>query len=170
VHDLSLYLLELLENSIRAEAGHISVGLFVDHASNCLRLTVEDDGRGLDSAADKVLDPFYTTKKDKKTGLGLSLLRAEAEAAGGHLSIGPASTRGVRVEAEMVLHHIDRVPVGDIAKSLTVMAVTNPDITFTVSLTGDEFDPQIIDATLDATRGPLKQATQHLDRAAADQP
>jgi signal transduction histidine kinase len=170
VHDLSLYLLELLENSIRAEAGHISVGLFVDHASNRLRLTVEDDGRGLDSAADKVLDPFYTTKKDKKTGLGLSLLRAEAEAADGYLSIAPAPTRGVRVEAEMVLHHIDRVPVGDIAKSLTVMAVTNPDITFTVSLTGDEFDPQIIDATLDAARGPLKQAAQHLDQVVTDQP
>ena len=46
-------------------------------------MTVDDDGRGLSTSPDEVLDPFYTTKANKKTGLGLSLLRAEAEAAGG---------------------------------------------------------------------------------------
>ncbi len=170
MHDLSLYLLELLENSIRAEATHISIGLFADHASDLLRLTVEDDGRGLQIDAEKVLDPFYTTKIDKKTGLGLSLLRAEAEAAGGSLNMGNASgSTGVRVDVEMVLSHVDRVPVGDIAKTITLMAVTNPDITFTASLTGDEFDPPVIDGAPETTRGPLKRATQHLDRVMVDE-
>lgn len=170
MHDLSLYLLELLENSIRAEATHISLGLFADHASDRLRLTVEDDGTGLKIDAEKVLDPFYTTKKDKKTGLGLSLLRAEAEAAGGRLSMGNApGSSGVRVDVEMVLSHVDRVPVGDIAKTITLMAVTNPDITFTVSLTGDEFDPPVIDGAPETARGPLKRATQHLDQVAVDE-
>ena len=171
MHDLSLYLLELLENSIRAEATHISVSLFADHASDRLRLTVEDDGTGLKLDAEKVLDPFYTTKKDKRTGLGLSLLRAEAEAADGHLTIGRSpESSGVRVEVEMVLSHVDRTPVGDIAKTITLMAVTNPDITFTVDLTGDEFDPPVIDGGPETTRGPLKRATQHLDQVMVDEP
>jgi signal transduction histidine kinase len=170
VHDLSLYLLELLENSIRAEATHISVGFFADHASDRLRLTVEDDGRGLQIDPEKALDPFYTTKKDKKTGLGLSLLRAEAETADGHLSIGKSpKSSGVLVEVEMVLTHVDRTPVGDIAKTITLMEVTNPDITFTVSLTGDDFDPPVIDGALDTARGPLKRATQHLDQVVVDE-
>jgi len=170
VHDLSLYLLELLENSIRAEATHICVGFFADHASDRLRLTVQDDGTGLKIDPEKVLDPFYTTKKDKKTGLGLSLLRAEAEAAGGHLTIGRSpESSGVRVEVEMVLSHVDRTPVGDIAKTITLMAVTNPDITFTVDLTGDEFDPPVIDGALDTARDQLKRATQHLDQVMVDE-
>lgn len=170
MHDLSLYLLELLENSIRAEATHISVGFFADHASDRLRLTVEDDGSGLQIDPEKVLDPFYTTKKDKKTGLGLSLLRAEAEATDGHLRIGKSpKSSGVLVEVEMVLAHVDRTPVGDIAKTITLMAVTNPDITFTVSLTGDEFDPPVIDGALDTVRGPLTRATHHLDQVVVDE-
>ena len=94
MHDVSLYLLELLENSVRAGAGHINVGLRIDHASDEFQMTVDDDGQGLNAAPEQVLDPFFTTKEGKKTGLGLSLLRAEAEAAGGGLSIGPSPTLG----------------------------------------------------------------------------
>jgi NADH:ubiquinone oxidoreductase subunit E len=179
VHDLSLYLLELLENSLRAEAQHIWVEFFADRATNRLRLIVEDDGRGLNIDPEKAVDPFFTTKADKKTGLGLSLFRADAEAAGGYLRIGPRSTpaslplpssagpsstpSGVRVEAEMILDHLDRLPVGDIGRSLTVMAATSPDVVFTVTLAGDLFDPPRIDLSIDAARDPLTRVAQNLD-------
>lgn len=170
MHDLSLYLLELVENSIRAEATHISVSVHADHASNRLQMVVDDDGTGLATGPKETLDPFYTTKKGKKTGLGLSLLRAEAEAANGQLTIGPSPTaRGVRVEVGMVLDHVDRPPVGDIFKTLNVMAVTNPEIVFTVSLTGDEFDPPVVDASLAEAREPLSKATMHLDQVVASE-
>ena len=90
MHDLSLYLLEMLENSVRAGAAVVATGLTVDQARNVLELTVDDDGRGLTVSAEQALDPFYTTKDGKKTGLGLSLFKAEAEAAGGTLTIGPS--------------------------------------------------------------------------------
>ena len=113
MHDLSLYLLELLENSIRAEATHIAVGFAADQASDRLLLTVDDDGTGLMIDPAEVLDPFYTTKKHKKTGLGLSLLKADAETAGGYLTIGPSPTlSGVRVETKMVLSHMTALPSG----------------------------------------------------------
>ena len=104
MHDLSLYLLEVLENSTRAGATRVDVELMVDHAADELRLAVDDDGRGLTATPEQTLDPFYTTKPGKKTGLGLSLLKADAQAAGGDLRIGPSpSLGGVRVEAFMQL-------------------------------------------------------------------
>ncbi len=99
MHDLSLYLLEVLENSVRAGAERIDVALVIDQESDELRLTVDDDGRGLTATPEQTLDPFYTTKPGKKTGLGLSLLKAEAQAAGGDLDIGPSrALGGCRVE------------------------------------------------------------------------
>jgi len=144
VHDLSLYLLEILENSLRAGATRVDVEICMDAASDRLSMRVDDDGRGLDAAPEQVLDPFYTTKPGKKTGLGLSLLKADAQAAAGDLSIGPSPTLGgVRVEVFMGLRHVDRPPLGDIATTMIVAAATNPAVEFTVTLTGDQFSPPL---------------------------
>jgi anti-sigma regulatory factor (Ser/Thr protein kinase) len=141
VHDLSLYLLEMLENSVRAGAAVVATGLTVDQARNVLELTVDDDGRGLTVSAEQALDPFYTTKDGKKTGLGLSLFKAEAEAAGGTLTIGPSESGGVRVRVGLQLDHVDRPPMGDVATSLIVMAATNPQVDFRVGLRDDTKAP-----------------------------
>ena len=144
MHDLSLYLLEILENSVRAGAKRVDVALHVDAAGDELRLTVDDDGCGLSATPEQTLNPFYTTKPGKKTGLGLSLLRAEAQAAEGELCIGSSPTLGgARVETFMRWNHLDRPPVGDIGATLLVTAVTNPDMEFTVTLTGDRFNPPL---------------------------
>jgi hypothetical protein len=163
MHDISLYLLELLENSARAGATAVSIGLHVDHASDALRLSVDDDGRGLKTAPAEAVDPFYTTKGSKKTGLGLSLFKAEAEAAGGTLILGPSSRlTGTRVEAAMRLGHVDRPPLGDVATTLAVTALTNPDIHFTVTLTGDEFGQPLIEVTPAEALEPLVRCTERL--------
>lgn len=141
MHDLSLYLLEMLENSVRAGAGVVATGLTVDQARNVLELTVDDDGRGLTVSAEQALDPFYTTKDGKKTGLGLSLFKAEADAAGGTLTIGPSQSGGVRVCVGLQLDHVDRPPMGDVATSLIVMAATNPQVDFRVGLRDDTRAP-----------------------------
>jgi hypothetical protein len=159
VHDLSLYLLELLENSVRAEAKHVVVNFFIDRASDMLRITVEDDGRGLSNSPDEVLDPFYTTKSNKKTGLGLSLLRAEAEAAGGSLTLSTRPGAGACVRVEMQLSHVDRPPFGDMVETLTVTAF----------LQGDEFREAVSGGTVDQVRSQLKDAAEELERMAADQ-
>jgi NADH:ubiquinone oxidoreductase subunit E len=156
VHDLSLYLLEVLENSVRAGATHLDVALFVDQGTDTLRLTVDDDGSGLSATPEQTLDPFYTTKSGKKTGLGLSLLQAEAQAAGGDLVIGPSpALGGVRVKTFMRLNHVDRPPLGDVATTIIVTAATNPDIEFTISLEGDQFTPPLEHA-------PPKEAAERL--------
>lgn len=144
MHDVSLYLLEMLENSVRAGAKHVDIKVFIDGATDLLRLTVDDDGHGLTATPEQTLDPFYTTKPGKKTGLGLSLFQAEAQAAAGDLTISASPTLGgVRVEVFMSLSHLDRPPLGDVATTIIVTAATNPGVEFAVSLTGDRFSPSL---------------------------
>jgi signal transduction histidine kinase len=163
MHDLSLYLLEVLENSTRAGATQVDVELTIDRSRDELRVAVDDNGGGLTATPEQTLDPFYTTKPGKKTGLGLSLLKADAQAAGGDLTIGPSpALGGVRVETFMRLTNVDRPPIGDIATSIIVTAVTNPDVTFRVSLRGDEFNPPLDHAPPLEAAGRLQRLTEEL--------
>jgi len=135
MHDLSLYLLDILENSVRAGATTIAVAVAADRRADALTITVEDDGPGLPVTPDEALDPFFTTKTGKKTGLGLSLFRQAAEAADGGLRVGRSKgLGGVFVEARMCLTHVDRPPLGDIAATLSTMALVSPQIEFRVEL------------------------------------
>jgi signal transduction histidine kinase len=136
MRELSLHILDLLENSIRAQATRVAVTIEALPADDLLRIVIEDDGTGLKVSPQQALDPFYTTKRGKRTGLGLSLFKAAAEATGGKLTIGKSSlaATGVRVEVEMGLRHIDRSPLGDLAGTLGSMVCTNPQVDFSVRL------------------------------------
>jgi anti-sigma regulatory factor (Ser/Thr protein kinase) len=131
LHDVSLYILELIENSIRAKAGVIAVAVEFDFEAGLLRVSVEDDGTGIQQPAEKLVDPFYTTCNWKKVGLGLSLLKGVAESTGGELEISrSAELGGAAVTVTMGLGHVDRPPLGDLASTLSTMIMTNPEIDF----------------------------------------
>jgi hypothetical protein len=138
MHDLSLYLLDILENSVRAGATVVATSIAVDRAGDELSIVVEDDGPGLPVEPEQALDPFFTTKADKKTGLGLSLFRQAAEGAGGGLTVRRSDELGgTCVIARMSLADVDRPPLGDVAASIATMVVTNPEIEFRVDLDDD---------------------------------
>jgi hypothetical protein len=135
MHDLSLYALEMIENSLRAGAERVVVRVSIDPSRDRLAIAVEDDGPGLDVSPDQATDPFFTTKSGKRTGLGLPLFREAAEAADGHLTLqrSPA-LGGVAIEAVMTLSHVDRAPLGNVVESVAVMAATNPQATLTLEV------------------------------------
>ena len=112
----------------------IRVAVAEDPARDRLEVAVEDDGPGLDVPAETALDPFYTTKSGKRTGLGLSLFRSAAERAGGRLEIARSELGGLAVRAEMGLTHVDRTPLGDLAATLSSVVCTNPDLELVFSL------------------------------------
>jgi hypothetical protein len=138
MRELSLHILDLVENSVRAGASAISISITADSEKDIMQIDVEDNGPGFDVPAQKAFDPFYTTKEGKKLGLGLSLFSQAAQRAAGQASIGK-STRlgGAAVQATMHLRHIDRSPLGDLARSIAGMVCTNPQIDFHVSLRFD---------------------------------
>lgn len=126
MRDLSLHVLDLIENSIRAGATTIAVALAEYPDRDLLEVSVEDDGRGLNVPPEAATNPFYTTKAGKRTGLGLSLLRAAAEQAGGKLTISTSALGGAAVTAMMRLSHVDRPPLGDLAATISSVICTNP--------------------------------------------
>jgi anti-sigma regulatory factor (Ser/Thr protein kinase) len=138
MRELSLHILDLIENSIRAGAAVISVSITESQELNFLRIVVEDNGPGLSVPPEMATDPFYTTKSGAPTGLGLSLFQAAAERAGGKLKLGTSNLGGLAVEVVMQLNHIDRSPLGDFAATISSVACTNPDIDIRCRISTDE--------------------------------
>jgi hypothetical protein len=134
-----MHILDIIENSPRAEAKNVSLSIIEDRAENIVSITITDDGKGMtDNDLQRALDPFYTTKKERsKVGLGLAMLRETAEQAGGCIEVITAPRKGTEVRARMVLDHIDRPPLGDINQTLQIIIATNPDVNFDITYTVD---------------------------------
>ncbi len=131
MQELSLHILDLAYNAVEAGARHVSIDVVEERAADRLTIAVSDDGRGMDEAtARQVTNPFYTSRTTRRVGLGLSLLEAAAEAAGGGLRIRSAPGRGTTIEATFQLSHVDRAPLGDLPGTVLVLVVGEPDVAF----------------------------------------
>jgi len=129
MEDLSLHILDIVENSVAAQASKIEIRLSEDTRKDFLSLEVIDNGIGMDEEVQKkALDPFFTTKRVRRFGLGLSLLSESAKAANGHLSIKSEKGKGTRIRADFQRSHIDRKPLGDISQTISTLVIGNPGI------------------------------------------
>ena len=127
--EIALHLLDIAENSIAAGATTVEIRVEEDSARNCLRLTVQDDGRGMDAERlAAVGDPFVTSRTTRVAGLGVPLLKAAAEACNGRLDVRSAPGQGTVLIAEFQRDHIDRMPLGDLEGSLLGLVVGSPEI------------------------------------------
>jgi len=126
--ELSLHILDLIENSVRANASTIAVTVEEKPEEDRWEITVEDNGAGLRVSPEQALDPFYTTKNGKRTGLGLSLFQTSVEQAGGRVILDRSPLGGLAVKATMCLSHADRAPLGDLAATLASVVCTNPQL------------------------------------------
>jgi hypothetical protein len=146
VKDLSLHLLDVCENSIKAGATQIKIMINEDEKKNELTLKIEDNGSGIDKeAVEKVIDPFYTTRKTRSVGLGIPMLAQAAREAGGNLFIKSKKGRGTVITANYIYNHIDRKPVGNIPETIiSLLAMEGLDIdiiyTHTVNNRSFQFD------------------------------
>jgi anti-sigma regulatory factor (Ser/Thr protein kinase) len=122
VRELSLHVLDVLENSVEAGATRIELSIEEDLPKDILRIMVSDNGRGMSQEMiNRVLDPFVTTRTTRHVGLGLPLFAAAAQRCNGDLKIRSQVGVGTTVTATFKHSHIDRAPLGDVAGS--VMAV-----------------------------------------------
>lgn len=135
--ELSLNILDIAQNSLRAEASAIEIVL--TETEETLSFTIRDDGFGMTPEfLARVTDPFSTTRTTRSVGLGLPFLKMEAEMTGGSFSI-ESKTReaspdahGTVVSATFVKTHIDFIPLGNIIDTLCtlVMGAGDVDVTF----------------------------------------
>ena len=133
-----MHIMDIFQNAISAQADIISLDIVEDTRSNFLRLEFTDNDRGMSAdIVKKVTDPFFTTRKTRKVGLGLSLLKQNAERTGGTFSLESQVGLGTRVTARFVLDHLDRPVLGDGPGAVLLTVTANPDISFTYSHTKD---------------------------------
>jgi hypothetical protein len=131
VLELALHILDIVENSARAGATLIRILIREDRAKDRFMMRITDNGKGMSpEERRKALDPFYTTKKVRRVGLGLPMLSDAAERTGGRMTLRSRPQTGTMVEAAFGLTHIDRQPMGDIASTLITIIVGNPGIDF----------------------------------------
>ncbi len=139
MRDLALHILDLVQNSIEAQAGRVGLEIVEDNNSDLLTIRIADDGRGMDQeTVQKVRDPFVTTRTTRRIGLGLPLIEMTAVRSGGYLDIDSQPGRGTIVTAAFQHSHLDRPPLGDMATTVKILLVVNPELDFTYCHTVDE--------------------------------
>jgi anti-sigma regulatory factor (Ser/Thr protein kinase) len=125
VEDLSLHILDIIENSIAAGATSIEVQIEERITENLLIIKIKDNGKGMDKKKlVKALDPFYTTKKTRSVGLGLSMLAQASQEADGSFDIKSKPGQGTQITAQFVYNHIDRKPLGNMAETIVACLVS----------------------------------------------
>jgi len=125
--ELSMHILDISENAVRADAQAIYITIVEDPQNDCMTMEVRDNGNGMtETELNRVLDPFYTTKKVRRIGLGLPMLAQTAQSTGGWFEIKSKPSEGTVVKVAFQLSHIDRQPMGDLAGALTTLIVGNP--------------------------------------------
>ena len=129
---LSENILDITMNSVRAGSPLTEVS--VTEEGSILTLLIKDSGCGMtEEQAANVTDPFFTTRKTRKVGLGLPFLKMEAELTGGSFSIKSAVGVGTEVKASFDMSHIDAIPLGDMAETVMTIIGASPetDLIFT---------------------------------------
>jgi len=125
---IALNLLDIAGNCFEAGASDVLIKLEYDIKPGELKLIVSDNGKGMDrETVEKVTDPFYTTRTTRKVGMGIPLLKQQAEASGGGVSISSVPGEGTSICAIFGKDHPDRQPLGDIAGVVVMLAARNND-------------------------------------------
>ena len=131
MEDFSLHLLDVAENALAAGAGRIEISIFEQSKKDLMTIKIKDNGCGMDEQTVKrALDPFYTTKPDKRVGLGLPMLAQAAREAEGNMKIQTAPGKGTTVLASFKLSHPDFKPLGDMMATMATLSCAHPRVHF----------------------------------------
>lgn len=133
--ELSLNILDIAQNSVKAKADRIEIT--IDETDETLMFSVQDNGCGMtDEILESVTDPFCTTRTTRKVGLGIPLLKLAAEQTGGEVEIhskhisSHSDDHGTKTSALFYKNHMDFTPLGDIVSTVTTLIQGQPDISW----------------------------------------
>ncbi len=131
MQELSLNVLDIAQNSVRAKASLVRITLEEDREAETLLISISDDGCGMsETQVRNVTDPFFTTRTTRKVGLGIPFFKMAAEATGGSFSIRSVPGSGTTTEAFFHTGHIDMLPIGDMTETMVTLITMNPEMDF----------------------------------------
>lgn len=133
--ELSLNILDIVQNSIKAKAKKVDI--IITETADLIEISVSDDGIGMKPDFLKaVTNPFTTTRTTRPVGLGIPLLKLAAEQTGGNVQITSKhfeqfpENHGTTTTAKFYKNHIDAPPLGDIVETVVALIQCNPDTEF----------------------------------------
>jgi hypothetical protein len=136
VKDLSLHLLDILENS--SKAGGRAVQIDFDWHGTFLKMTIADDGPGFpESVRMNPTDPYTTTRTTRNVGFGLAFLQEAAEQTGGHIFLGKSQAGGVLIVADFDFSHADAKPIGLIEEAMVSAIAAWPHMDWQIRCNGN---------------------------------
>lgn len=129
--ELSLHILDIVQNSVKAKATDIQITVSEKPEENLLEITIADNGCGMSKELlARVKDPFATTRTTRKVGMGISLFEAAASQCGGHLEITSEEGVGTTLYVCFEYNSIDRAPLGDMAETMVTIIMSAPEINY----------------------------------------
>ena len=167
MRELSLHILDVVENGITAGGNCIWIEVDEARKKDQLKIVIRDNGSGMPiEKLENINDPFITSRTTRRVGLGLSLLSAATERCDGTLRVDTRPGKGTEIEATFRYNHIDRAPLGDMAATITTLVTGNPGIDFVYShrIDGNDFslDTREIRAEMDDLSLSHPVVIQHL--------
>lgn len=131
MQELSMNILDVAENAVRAGAALIEITVDEQPAADRLTVVIADNGCGMTTEQVKnVTDPFFTTRTTRKVGLGVPFFKMAAEITGGSFSITSELGKGTTVTAVFVRSSIDRMPLGNMNETIVSLIQCNPETDF----------------------------------------
>jgi len=151
---LDLHILDIVHNSVSANSSRIEISVTEEPATNNYLIEITDNGKGIPpEILPTITDPYTTTRKTRKVGLGLPLFKQNAEQTGGSMEILSQVNVGTKLKVLFRHSHIDRPAIGDIAGILVNLAAGFSHIRFIYTHTTQAgsycFDTDEIAETLD---------------------
>ena len=130
--ELSMHIMDIVQNSVRAGAKHVTVEITEDAPKKMISFSIKDDGCGMTKEfVEKLCDPFTTSRNTRKVGLGIPMLMQTCEQCGGKLIIESAVNKGTFIKAEMHSDNIDLPPMGNIEESVYLLILMDPGVVYT---------------------------------------
>ena len=122
--EISMHILDITMNSIKAEASLIEIIIDDSIINNYLKITIKDNGKGMsENTINKVTNPFYTTRTTRKVGLGIPMLKESCERCNSYLKINSQLYVGTTILCCFERSNIDRAPLGNMGE--TIMTIIN---------------------------------------------
>ena len=122
MREISLHLIDIIENSITAGSTLIEIAVKEMTHINMLQIEISDNGCGMSQELlNHVTDPFVTSRTTRKVGLGISLFKSACERCNGNFIITSQVNVGTKIVATMEYDHIDRAPIGRIEDTITTL-------------------------------------------------
>jgi len=136
---IDLHIIDIVHNSIRAGATKIGIDIEDNISGNLFSVKITDNGCGIDEETLKAInDSFYSSRKERKIGMGIALLKYHSELAGGKFYLKSELGKGTEIFGSFMKDHIDMQPLGDFADAFANFICQYQDIEFEITYDIDD--------------------------------